>query len=593
MCALIAVAIAWVCWGKISFVEGSGTDASWQAGLAMATNQGLAFGRRAVFTYGPLGFVSDDPFNWVSGLSLTAFVYLALARVGVAAAILLGARQVLGRALLSTLVATGLTWLLVSQISDTTETAILMVLIGWALRIGLEGRRSLGLAVFLGAACAVELMNKVSIGISFTLMSAVLLIVLPQRRWQVLATGVVSGLVSFLVAWLSLGQPLGSIPDYVWGAIQVSGGYAAAMAVPDLPGTKWIYTLFLGMLLAGLWAGWDCTEGAPMRRRFGLMLAWTIFWFFGFKEAIIRGHLFLFAEYLLVGWFAFGSSRGARWRDGAIRMLVGATALTTGLLVLNGGSLTSNLHPAASASALVGNVDTVFSPRLLARGVAQTRRSLRLSENVDARDVALLRGHTVSVFSSEIAAVYALRLRWDPIPVLQSYSAYTPYLDHLDANFVNSSAAPQRILVTTSHTNPAESIDNRVLGFDEPETTRAMLCRYRLLHAGINWAVLGRTVDRCPAGPTRLFSRRVDWGQTVLVPAPLNNHSVTIVKVAGAQVHGLEALKSFLYKPMPRYIDLNGRYFRFVSANGPDGLVMRASPGFDLPPPFNWFLKRP
>ena len=37
-------------------------------------------------------------------------------------------------------------------------------------------------------------------------------------------------------------------------------------------------------------------------------------------------------------------------------------------------------------------------------------------------------------------------LHWDPVPVLQSYSAYTTYLDNLDASFLSSARAPQRLL---------------------------------------------------------------------------------------------------------------------------------------------------
>ena len=52
---LIVALLGW----RVGFeTPGPGVDASWNAGLAMAVEQGLHFGRDVVFTYGPLGFLS-------------------------------------------------------------------------------------------------------------------------------------------------------------------------------------------------------------------------------------------------------------------------------------------------------------------------------------------------------------------------------------------------------------------------------------------------------------------------------------------------------------------------------------------------------
>jgi hypothetical protein len=103
------------------------------------------------------------------------------------------------------------------------------------------------------------------------------------------------------------------------------------------------------------------------------------------------------------------------------------------------------------------------------------------------------------------------QLRWRPEPVLQSYSAYTPYLDGLDASFLASPRAPQRILYQ------ALALDGRGPFWDPPATMVAMYCHYRQLYVSGPWQVLGRVPDRC--GGARVVGRAfARFGQPIDVP---------------------------------------------------------------------------
>jgi hypothetical protein len=87
--------------------------------------------------------------------------------------------------------------------------------------------------------------------------------------------------------------------------------------------------------------------------------------------------------------------------------------------------------------------------------------------------VAQLATGTVDVLPVDIALVYGYGFAWDPRPVLQSYSAYTTYLDDSDAAHFASATGPDRLLFADS------SIDGRYPVFDEPATFRTLLQRYR------------------------------------------------------------------------------------------------------------------
>jgi hypothetical protein len=308
---------------------------------------------------------------------------------------------------------------------------------------------------------------------------------------------------------------------------------------------------------------------------------------------VVRDHYTLFIEGLLIAWLGFGPAPGMRLRDSWFRAAAGITVLICALLALGGTSLTRALGPGAAVSAAVNNVNTAFSPTLRGRAIDAARVQIQAAEGIDAATLALLRGHTVSVFPNEVAAAWAYRLRWDPIPVLQTYSAYTPWLDRLDANFLASTRAPQRILIAWAGTYPSQSIDGRILGFDEPETTRELLCRYRPIHTTARWAVLALGANRCSTTERLVSTFQVSWGQAVPVPPPPTSHSLVIARISGAAPHGVESLRSFLFKPGRRYIIVGGQDYRFVSANQADGLAVRSGPGFDFPKPFDLVPQTP
>ena len=84
------------------------------------------------------------------------------------------------------------------------------------------------------------------------------------------------------------------------------------------------------------------------------------------------------------------------------------------------------------------------------------------------------------------------QLDWDPEPVLQAYSAYTSYLDRLDAAFLASARAPERILY-----QPWMVIDGRDTFLDPPATVESLYCHYLQLPAPGPAQVLARVANRC------------------------------------------------------------------------------------------------
>jgi len=71
-------------------------------------------------------------------------------------------------------------------------------------------------------------------------------------------------------------------------------------------------------------------------------------------------------------------------------------------------------------------------------------------------------------------------------PVIQTYSAYTPYLDELNARQIWDGSSADKVLYTYA------ALGWRYPPFDEPATFRGMLDCYRTEYPGDPYAVLGR-----------------------------------------------------------------------------------------------------
>lgn len=564
-CAAITV----FTWHGLSWSPGAGIDPSWQAGLMLATVHQLAYGRDVVFTYGPLGFV-NVPATWSNELATIGFAYQVVVRVATAAAVLFGARRSFGT-LVSLLLA-----LIVGSIAGVApEASVLFVVTIWAVRVGLDGRRALLLAAAVGAVSAVQLLDKVSGGITFTLMSLILLLCLPRRRLMLVAVGAGSCVVAFFILWFALGQPVSSIWGYARGSLAVSAGYSAAMGVA-VPSLDWALYAALLVLVAGAWATWSSLPGMASVRRAGVVLIWVVFWFSNFKEGFVRedsGHVLSFFAVALVAWFGF------YWRpEHRGQALTSIAALLVFALALEGVPLTTELAPVASARAAGHDLKVALSSGRKNAISALARRNILAFEGIDQSARRLIGTYTVAVYPTELAIVWAERLDWRPIPVLQSYVGYTSYLDHLDASFLASSRAPQRILI-----NGLLGIDGRAPEFDQPQLTRTMLCRYRPLNPGApGYAVLADGPNRCSA-PRPLSVEVANWGASVPVPAPPTRHSLVSVDISGVDPSGLEALGGALYRPELRTILIDGAGYRLITGTAGDGLPLRVSGNLDYP----------
>jgi hypothetical protein len=176
---------------------------------------------------------------------------------------------------------------------------------------------------------------------------------------------------------------------------------------------------------------------------------------------------------------------------------------------------------------------------------------------------------------------WTYQLRWRPLPDFQPYTAWTPRLDGLDASFVTSPRAPEVILENRSH-----GVFGHWASWDSPRTALAILCRYHTVYADPRWHVLARGPGRC--GRERpLGTVRAAWSVPVRVPRPSGPRMLVILRVRGTGVHGLEKLRSLLFKAQQRVAVFDGHARLFnTGAVEATPLPLLAGRLSDFPKPF-------
>lgn len=494
-------------------------------------------------------------------------------RVALASALFFGARRTYG-----TLAGAVVALLVAGASSVTVEPVPFLVLCVWIVDCE-SGPRRLVLMAIAGAVAGLELLNKESIGIEVTMLAVVVALGARGRRRDHVIVTLTALILALLGAWAATGQEWGSLPAYARNAAQIVSGYAAAMGI-DSRSLIWQYPAGLAAFTLGLIGVWKMTADGPPRRRWGIVALWLVFCFFEYKEGFVRhdeAHGAIYFVALMGGFLAI------RWRleDRALGLGLLAALLAFAIAAQPSRSRSVAFELSDNAKSAIEQLGEAIRPSERALITAQGRRAIKLAFPIDESTLNLLRGHTVHVFPYEASVAWAYDLDWRPLPVVQSYSAYTSELDDEDAGTLNSMLAPQRIL-----RNRAPGTDDRVLTFDEGLTTRTILCRYRELRTTDSWQTLARAADRCGA-PMPLSTVHAGWYQRVPVPAPPNDHSFVFVRIGGVAVGGLERILSLLYKPMNRVVLLDGHPFRLVEETATDGLLLRAPAEVDFTPPFN------
>ncbi len=537
-----------------------GLDPSWRAGIRVAFANSLQFGRDIVFTNGLLGFLNNsiivDYTTWRLG-----FIFMIFSGFFILVASWLVFKKLTMRWYIYVL-------FIIIYYLFSTKTPIWNVLLAcsFLLFLLLIERESKGKTLFVLASCGVLLAaislakfdmlwnSFVLIGV-FLVMAAFL-----HKDLKYVFVLPIAYVSSFISLWLLAGQEIFHIVPYLVGGFELTRGYSEAMAYNGL---FWqvligLATLFLFLALLVFWL-------FTRKWLYSQFLVLNLFIIFSlFKSGYVRqdAHVQLFCCYgmlILVFMLGFMTANSA-----PLRKRAGSWAWISIILVFIALNALSNAavdNRAPDVFASLSGIpcdETAFrmagDPALFNTMVADQKRILRENYALNQTFLEEIDGHSIDVIPWEALIPWAYDMKWSPRPVFQSYSAYTPYLDHINSlHYSNAGSAPERVLFSYN------SIDHRYPLFDEPETFRTILYNYTSLGRSGEFILLERSSRSSLPPAEDLGTVTVEMGEPVEIP----RYEGDVYANVKIPYSSYGAFRKFAYKSSPVSIT-------FYLENSPD-----------------------
>jgi len=459
-------------------------DDSFSPVLEYAFEHHFHFGRDIVFTYGPLGFLSTTASQ---GHLVGLRILFALFWCGIVAWSATGfARQIPTPSRYVFLV-----WFFVfSSIPDPAyggsvphwfeQRVLLVMAYGCTVLMGDMHRRRMTAVIYL---LVFSLLSLIKFTFLIATAASIVLCIAVHLFRRDIKTSVFIGtafLGLFIVLWVGTGQQLSSLIPWIKGCIEITVGYTEAMTVAPKLNVLGVSVAAVVLCISAIWL--IARSARLTSSTVGILSITTLYLFLSWKHGFVRAdfHVFVFLltipllyGVLLTGPILETIPAGSQ---GHLRVLFLCVTLSCFL-----GALFQD--PAVMAGKLLdwprhmrGNAHLLLK---LAKGdwhssfaaLEPDRKQTRATDLPAARD--LIGKDPVDVVNYLQWAAISNGLTYRPRPVIQSYSAYNPYLLGLNLSYYRSEQRPPYLLLRM------ETIDGRFPTLDDATALPYILKNYQ------------------------------------------------------------------------------------------------------------------
>jgi hypothetical protein len=410
-----------------------GLDTSWNIAIHLAHKYGLVFGKDFIFTYGPLGI-----FQTRLPIAVSKWVYLLFD-----AYFLFTFSFILSKIFKKHFSYGLVIFVFLAMITAMYESQLIWLFFFFLFHLFSflqEPRQPIYIvqAAVLSIICFYFKVNLGIVIIFFFLAGISYALLRKKLNGKSYAVALISYMLAIFLSARLLHVNLGG---YVKGSLELIDGYNDAMFRPL--GGEFVIFLVAALLIIGLIAAWFIYRLRISVRERGLIknadelftygiLAASIFIIF--KSAFVRSntHVYFFFKSLCltVALLYLFSPQTARKRIVAgccwLVLLISFWAVNAipgsfqpYLRIVNGSFLSLKIQEIRQYFAGLRDYDS-------ARAASD---SLEIRNN-DYKSI--VGDHSVDIIPTEISKIYFNGLRYDPRPVIQSYSAYNRYLDSLN-----------------------------------------------------------------------------------------------------------------------------------------------------------------
>jgi len=535
----------------------------------------MVAGRDIVFTYGPLGYLTyPDP---VCGTPILALLYrIGLYFVSLAALCRLVRLEQSKVAAFWTAVLLGLAVVL-DPLPEQSQGIIAIIAVALLVLVDRSNWRLVELSL-LAVLAALEFLVKLDQGVEgvaifLAVMAAAAMESRPldsrARRLWLAVPGVLPLSIAILF-WLSTGSLL-SLAGYVRSGWEVASGYSEAMG---LPGPLWQPAL-AGAMIAASFAAVLLTAGDLRALLPGLTPA-LIVAFFAFKHAMVRqdAHAALFQVKFAAGLlFLLVSARLPRDRRLILVLELFTVVMAYTVAVEQFHGFDAEIRARLELRNAPPTLDAFWHWPATWANIGAAEHTARATLRLPARFHEIVGNGTVDGEPWDVDVVQANGWRWQPRPVFQSYTAYTPALDRINAEHLQSDRTADFVLLSFA------TVDARHPFLEAPRSWRALLDRYDLKWSGGGWLLLQHRSQSHYGPLAHLGNYTAHWDEDVTIP---NGNGLLAM---GPRISPSLAgkVESILFRTAAVYLDgvfSSGRRFhwRCVPRNLGAGFLIRPFP---------------
>ncbi|WP_321901294.1 hypothetical protein [Paraburkholderia tropica] len=486
------------------FAEAPGLDLSWAFAMNDAVARHLAFGRDVVFTFGPWASVyttlyhpaTDNIMLLGSGIAAAAiclgFSLLLLDRNPVLLLILPIAIVLSARDTILFLIPM-LVLLVAARLSAPKENTAHLEMTSW---------RKSAFLFCAAAAGTLPLVKGSFAGLAFGEVGFAFVLLCAAGLAPLAFSAALSAGAALCLGWIWSGQQIADLPHFFVAQAPIISGYSEAMSVqgPAIEIVVWLITSAVALAVLGI------SQKRTLRHAV-LWVGFAFYLFVLFKAGFVRqdGHQKMnaaslpFISIALVPFVSRVSAKSFGALAAAVWLLF--ATLIGGLTPLN---IAQRLH-LAQALATDGIARRLAKPEYFPAAFDEGVAKIRAAEPVT--DVT----GTTDVYPTDLSMLFANGIQWDGRPVLQSYSAYTLELDHMNAAHLSGTRAPQNVLMSPG------PIDGRFPMSEDARSMVALLDHYTPVGGVFTYLKLQPSASR-GLHEVALSQTMAKMGQTITVP---------------------------------------------------------------------------
>lgn len=546
-----------------------GIDPSWEFALNYFAANHLILGKDVFFTYGPLGYLLFPvPIN--NHLFQGALFWFVLRFLLVISLIQLTLRlntttHFFNRIILCVVGLFFFSIVNVYIVLFLTTTLILL--------FNIE-KKSTGYLYLASGSTIIALLIKpgLSIYCFLALFGYLFIFSWLEKNYIIISKNLCSVILFYFLGWIIIYQSLSGSINYLLSSYQFIAGYDAAMSW-DQP-MNWLY--FLGTIALLIFSflpflGKRCLDrnGAIIY----LLLVIPTLLSFKYSYGRLNEHIYNIT-FLLFMVYSY------------MLLLIGDPLRFILLLMLGLGSVQLQLlNQKAIGFPLTRFYNHLITPFYFEQELihpAQYKQQLINESHYDLAEgkvklstIQQLTRSTFDIYPYNLSLIPANQLIWQPRPVPQSYTAYTPYLDNLNARFFQQGKGANYLIWHDAQN--LDEIDNRYVFNSEPNTVFEIFNHYQLLFHGNDYAVFKKEKEVKYYPFTYLSRTTGNWNAWITIP----NNTVDLLRARiFTSQKPLQVLKRLIYKQSPVWIDYRFadgkiRTYRLILSTAENGIWIK------------------